>query len=434
TFDETDELQSFFARGNYTIANKYLFTATVRIDGSSRFGSDNQYGVFPSAAFAWKINEENFMGDTFSLLKARVSWGITGNQDGLGHGNFIRRERYGGIGISDGGTIGNPPGLAPVSFANPDLKWEETTSYGFGIDYGLFMNRLNGSIDIYKSETKDLLLSVEAAQPSPQPFFFQNLDATVLNQGIEFSINYDLIQSDDLTWSAGFNISYNENELQDFGGQIPAGTIRGQGLSQAYSQILAENQPLFSYFVRSFEGFDANGQPISDDSQQFRGKSALPTTNWGLSTTLNWKNFDFSAFLAAQSGFYVYNNTANALFIAGSINNARNVTPNVLTSGEAGNAAAEVSERFLEKGDFIRLQNASIGYTVPVRDDSFLSSFRVYLTGQNLFLITDYSGLDPELSTSPAQGDLLNGLPTAGIDYTSYPRPRTFTLGLNITF
>ena len=186
--------------------------------------------------------------------------------------------------------------------------------------------------------------------------------------------------------------------------------------------------------MRSFEGFDANGQPISDDSQQFRGKSALPTTNWGLSTTLNWKNFDFSAFLAAQSGFYVYNNTANALFIAGSINNARNVTPNVLTSGEAGNAAAEVSERFLEKGDFIRLQNASIGYTVPVRDDSFLSSFRVYLTGQNLFLITDYSGLDPELSTSPAQGDLLNGLPTAGIDYTSYPRPRTFTLGLNITF
>ena len=434
-FDYTDELQSFFARGNYTIANKYLFTATVRIDGSSRFGPDNQYGVFPSAAFAWKINEEDFMGgDIFSLLKARLSWGITGNQDGLGHGNFIRRERYGGVGISDGGTIGDPPGLAPVSFANPDLKWEETTAIGFGIDYGFFMDRLNGSIDIYKSETKDLLLSVEAAQPSPQPFFFQNLDAVVLNQGFEFSINYDIIQKDDLNWNAGFNFSYNENELQDFGGQIPAGTIRGQGLSQAYSQILAENQPLFSYFVRSFEGFDATGQPISDDTQMFRGKSALPTTNWALSTTLNYKNFDFSAFLTAQSGFYVYNNTANAFFTAGSIANARNVTPNVLTSGEAGNAAAEVSERFLEKGDFIRLQNASIGYTVPVKEEGFLNSFRVYLTGQNLFLITDYSGLDPELSTNPAQGDLLNGLPTAGIDYTSYPRPRTFTLGLNITF
>jgi len=434
TFDNTDELQSFFTRANYTIANKYLFTATVRIDGSSKFGPDNQYGVFPSAAFAWKINEEDFMGDTFSLLKARVSWGITGNQDGLGHANFIRRERYGGVGIDDGGSIGNPPGLGPVSFANPDLKWEETTSYGFGIDYGLFMDRLSGSIDIYKSETQDLLLSVEAAQPSPQPFFFQNLDATVLNQGIEFVINYDFYRRENFTWSAGFNIAYNDNELQDFGGQIPAGTIRGQGLSQAFSQILAENQPLFSYFVRSFEGFDANGQPISDDSQQFRGKSALPTTNWGLSTNLTYKNFDFSAFLTAQSGFYVYNNTANAFFTAGSIANARNVTPNVLTSGEAGNAAAEVSERFLEKGDFVRLQNATIGYTVPVKDDSVLNSLRFYVTGQNLFLITDYSGLDPELSTSPAQGDLLNGLPTAGIDYTSYPRPRIFTLGLNVTF
>ncbi|MEN8125180.1 MAG: SusC/RagA family TonB-linked outer membrane protein [Bacteroidota bacterium] len=434
TYDETDELQSYFARANYTIANKYLFTATVRIDGSSKFGSDNQYGVFPSAAFAWKINEEDFMGDTFSLLKARLSWGITGNQDGLGHGNFIRRERYAWVGLNSGGSYGNPPGLAPVSFANPDLKWEETTAYGFGIDYGFFMDRLNGSIDIYKSETRDLLLSVEAAQPSPQPFFFQNLDAVVLNQGFEFTINYDLIQQDDLNWNAGFNFSYNENELQDFGGQIPAGTIRGQGLSQAYSQILAQNQPLFSYFVRSFEGFDETGQPISDDNQMFRGKSALPTTNWGLSTTLTWRNFDFSAFLAAQSGFYVYNNTANAFFIAGSINNARNVTPNVLTSGEAGNAAAEVSERFLEKGDFIRLQNASLGYTFDTNEEGFLDSFRVYLTGQNLFLITDYSGLDPELSTNPAQGDLLNGLPTAGIDYTSYPRPRTFTLGLNITF
>jgi len=434
TYDNTDELQSYFARANYTIANKYLFTATVRVDGSSRFGGDNQYGTFPSAAFAWKVNEEDFMGDTFSLLKARLSWGITGNQDGLGYGNFIRRERYGGVGLDAGGSYGNPPGLAPVSFANPDLKWEETTSYGFGIDYGLFMDRLNGSIDIYRSETQDLLLSVEAAQPSPQPFFFQNLDAIVLNQGIEFTINYDFYQRENFTWTAGFNIAYNENEIQDFGGQIPAGTIRGQGLSQAYSQILAEDQPLFSYFVRSFEGFDENGQPISDDTQMFRGKSALPTTNWGLSTNLTYKNWDFSAFLSAQSDFYVYNNTANAFFTAGSIANARNVTPNVLTSGEAGNAAAEVSERFLEKGDFVRLQNATIGYTWPIRDESFLNSLRFYLTGQNLFLITDYSGLDPELSTSPAQSDLLNGLPTAGIDYTSYPRPRIITFGFNVTF
>ncbi|MCF6222930.1 MAG: SusC/RagA family TonB-linked outer membrane protein [Flavobacteriaceae bacterium] len=431
-FDTTDEIQSFFTRGNYTIANKYLFTGTVRIDGSSRFGSDNQYGIFPSAAFAWKINEEDFIGDAVSLLKARVSWGITGNQDGLGHGNFIRRERYAGPDITGGGDI-NTPGLEVVSFANPALKWEETTSYGFGIDFGLNNDRLTGSFDLYRSETQDILLRVEAAQPSPQPFFFINLDAIVLNQGVEFSINYDFFQTDDFTWSAGFNIAYNENEMQDFGGQIPAGTINGQGLSQAFSQILAGNQPLFSYFLREFEGFDANGQPIGDN-QTFVGKSALPTTNFGLSTNLTYKNWDFSAFLTGQSGFYIYNNTANAFFTAGAIANARNVTPNVLTSGEAGNAEAAVSTRFLEKGNFVRLQNATIGYTVPIGEDSFLNSLRFYLTGQNLFLITDYTGLDPELSTNPGNSALLNNLPTAGIDYTSYPRPRVFTLGLNVTF
>lgn len=432
TFDTTDELQSFFARGNYTIANKYLFTGTFRIDGSSRFGSDNQYGFFPSAAFAWKINEEDFIGDKISTLKARVSWGITGNQDGLGHGNFVRRERYAGPGINDDGSI-NTPGLAPVAFANPDLKWEETSSYGFGIDYGFNDDRLNGSIDVYRSETTDILLRIEAAQPSPQPFFFQNLDAVVLNQGIEFTINYDFFQTDNFTWNAGFNISYNENELQDFGGQIPAGTIRGQGLSNAFSQILAQDQPLFSYYLREFEGFDENGQPIGDN-QTFVGKSALPTTNWGLNTSLTYKNWDFNAFLSAQSGFYIYNNTKNAFFTAGSIANGRNVTPDVLTSGEAGNAEAAVSTRFLEKGDFVRLQNATIGYTLKLKETSAINKLRFYLTGQNLFVITDYSGLDPELSTNPGAGDLLNNLPTAGIDYTSYPRPRVFTLGLNLSF
>ncbi len=432
TFDFTDELQSYFARVNYTIADKYLFTATVRADGSSKFGPDNQYGYFPSAAFAWKINEEDFIGDQLSTLKLRLGWGITGNQDGLGHGDFIRRERYQGNNINADGNI-DVPGLAPISFANPDLKWEETTQYSLGLDFGFANDRLSGSVDVYRKETEGLLLKVEAAQPSPQPFFFQNLDAIVLNQGIEFAINYDLVQTDDLTWSASFNIAYNDNELQDFGGLIPAGTIRGQGLSQAFSQILAEGQPLFSYFLREFEGFDSNGQPIGDN-QTFVGKSALPTTNAGLSTNVKYKNWDFSAYFAGQFGHYIYNNTRNAFFTAGAIANARNVTPDVLTSGEAGNAEAAVSTRFLESGDFVRLQNATLGYTLPLGEDSVLKSLRFYINGQNLFVITDYSGLDPEVSTAPVGDDLLNNLPTAGIDLTSFPRPRTITLGLNVTF
>ncbi len=432
TYDFTDEIQSFFTRGNYTLMNKYLFTATVRIDGSSKFGGNNKYGVFPSAAFAWKMNEENFIGDKISTLKARLSWGITGNQDGLGHGNFVRRERFAGPSIQSNGNV-DTPGTEVVAFANPDLKWEETTSYGFGFDFGLNDNRLTTSLDFYRKETQDLLLNVEAAQPSPQPFFFVNLDGKVLNEGVEWSIEYDFFQTDDFTWSAGFNISYNNNEIQGFPGQIPAGTIRGQGLSGAFSQILAQDQPLFSYFLREFEGFDANGQPIGDD-QNFVGKSALPTTNFGLNTSLTYKKWDFNIFFSGQSGGYVYNNTQNAFFTAGSLANARNVTPDVLTSGEAGNAEAAVSTRFLEKGDFVRLQNATLGYTFGLKEQSKISNLRLYATGQNLFLITDYKGLDPEINTTPGGGDLLNGIPTAGIDYTSYPRPRVFTIGLNLSF
>ena len=431
-YDHTDELQSYFTRANYTLNNKYLFTATVRIDGSSRFGGDNKYGVFPSAAFAWKMNEESFIGDKISMLKPRLSWGITGNQDGLGYGNFIQRERWAGPGIGDDGTI-NTPGSNIVAFPNPDLKWEETTSYGVGIDFGMNNDRLTMTFDVYRKETKDLLLSVEAAQPSPQPFFFKNLEGQVLNEGIEFSINYDFIQDSEWTWNAGFNISYNNNELQGFPGQIPASTIRGQGLSGAYAQILAENQPLFSYFLREFEGFDENGQPIGD-IQDFTGTSALPTTNAGFNTTVAYKNWDLNLFFTGQWGHYLYNNTANAFFTAGAIANGRNVTRNVLTSGEAGNAEAAVSTRFMESGDFVRLQNATLGYNFSLKETSAIDNLRLTLTGQNLWVMTDYTGLDPELDTKPASADLLNGIPTAGIDYTSYPRPRVVTLGINLSF
>ena len=432
TFNFTDELQSFFGRVNYSIANKYLFTATVRADGSSRFGSDNRYGIFPSGAFAWKMNEEDFIGDNVSTLKLRVGAGITGNQEGLGYGNFINRTRFAGAGIANDGAI-TIPGTNSVSFADPSLKWEETVSYNVGIDFGFNNDRLSGSIDFYRKETNDFLLQIQAAQPSPQPFFFTNLDGTILNQGIEFMIAYDIIQTEDFNWNMSFNMSMNENELQNFGGLIQAGTIRGQGLTGAYAQLLAGGHPLFSYFLREFGGFDSNGQPIGD-VQDFVGKDAVPDLIAGLSTNLSYKNWDLSAYFNGQFDYYVYNNTKNAFFTAGSIAGARNVTQDVIGNGEAGSAEASVSTRFLEKGDFIRLQNATLGYTFPLSGEGTFKSLRLSLTGQNLFLITDYSGLDPEVSVSPAGADLLNNLPTAGIDWSGYPRPRTFTLGLRATF
>ena len=435
TFDNTDELQSYFGRVNYTLADKYLFTATMRADGSSRFGEDNQYGYFPSGAFAWKLHNEDFVGDNVSTLKLRLGAGITGNQEGLGYGNFTQRQRYAGGGPDDGGNI-NIPGIVDVSYPNPALKWEETMQYSAGLDFGFNNDRFNGSLDVYRKETSDLLFNVLAAQPSVQPFLFLNLpDSKVVNQGVEVSLGYDLISSDDLTWNASLNVAYNDNMVEELSGEFDAGTIRGQGLSLAFAQKLKAGQPLFSYFLREFEGFDpATGQPVQSDVQDFVDKSALPNLTGGLSTSLSYKRWTASAYFAGQFGHYIYNNTANAFFTAGAFRGGRNVTSDVLTAGESFDAAADVSTRFLESGDFVRFQNATVSYNWPVSGDGFFSSLVVSVTGQNLFVITDYSGLDPEISSSPAGGDLLNGLPVFGIDYAGYPRPRTFTFGLNAKF
>ncbi|MGB6152289.1 MAG: SusC/RagA family TonB-linked outer membrane protein, partial [Pricia sp.] len=261
----------------------------------------------------------------------------------------------------------------------------------------------------------------------------------VLNQGVEFALNYDILQGEDFSWTAGFNVAYNDNEIQDFDGQIAAGTIRGAGLTNAFAQRLAEGQPLYSFFLREFTGFDADGNPEFEggiDNQQFVGKSALPDITGGFSTSANYRNWDASLYFNGQFGNYIYNNTANAFFTAGAIGSGNNVTQDVVALvGEEGRfAEASVSTRFLEKGDFVRLQNASVGYNVPLSGEGSFKSMRLSLNAQNLFVITDYSGLDPEVSVTPAGDDLLNGLPIAGIDYTSFPRPRTFTLGINVTF
>ncbi|ALM08091.1 TonB-dependent receptor [Sediminicola sp. YIK13] len=442
TFNNTDELQSFFARLNYTISNKYLFTGTVRADGSSRFGPENQYGYFPSGAFAWKMSEEDFVGDAVSTLKLRLSGGITGNQDGLGYGNFVARQRFGDLGIQNDNVV-NQNGLAIVATDVPDLKWESTLNFNVGLDFGFNNDRLSGSLDVYRSETTDLILRTPPAAPAVDPFQFGNVDATILNQGIEFSLGYDFIQSANTTFSANFNIAYNQNEVQDFASAINTGEINGQGLSGAFAQRFEAGRSLFSYYMAIFEGFDSNGFPIYQDvdgngtgdpiaDQTFVGEDALPDVTSGLSLNFRSGNWDASTYFSGQFGFSVYNNTANGFFTGGSIGNARNVTQNVVTSGEDGGASADVSTRFLEKGDFVRLQNVSIGYNVPLTGEGLFKSLRLSVTGQNLFLITDYSGLDPEVTT--ATGDLGSGVPTRGIDWAAYPNPRTITFGLNASF
>lgn len=429
-----DELQSYFTRVNFDISDKYVLTATVRADGSTKFGSGNKYGVFPSFGAKWRVSEEAFAPSMFSDLSLRAGWGITGNQE-IPHNVYQQRQRYSDYDLDNNGNVSGG-GLGDVAFQNPDLQWEETSQFSVGVEYGFLDNRLRGSVDFYNKVTTDLLIQVTSAQPAINPFVWQNLDADVVNTGWEFQLEYDLISTSDLKWTFSGNIAFNHNEVQNFDGQLNTAEINGQGLTGAYAQRIADGQPLFAYFLREFGGFDENGISVypNGDFQEFTGDSPLPTTTLGITNTLKYKSFDMSFFFNGMFGHSIYSNTANAFFTAGSLANGRNVTKDVVGNGESNLNAPDVSTRFLEKADFLRLQNVSLGYNIDVSGISWIGSLRVFATGQNLFVITDYSGQDPEVNTNkPTTLSSFSSIPSFGIDYTPYPRARTFTFGVNIS-
>lgn len=423
-----EELQSYFARVNLSYKNKFLLTATFRADGSSKFSQAEQYGYFPSAAIAWKISEEDFIGDNVSTLKLRLGAGVVGNQSGLNAADAFFTRSLQGPGISNDGTVVRP-GSGASATPSPTLKWETTADFNVGLDFGFNNDRLRGTLDFYRKETSDLLFLSPAAAPAQQPFVFKNLDeGIVVNQGVEFSIGYDFINNDDTTFSADFNISYNDNVVEDLqdGFTADLGPLNGPGLTGAFAQRIAEGQPLFSFYMAEYA--ETNGVPdFSADDKDFVGKNALPDINAGLSLNFTKGNWDASAYFTGQFGFYIYNNTANAFLNRPTFETSRNGT-----SESLGLLSQEVSTLYLEKGDFVRLQSLSIGHNFTLGEDSAFDSFRLSLSGQNVFLITDYSGLDPEVSSNT--GAFNNGIPSAGIDYTSFPRPRTLSLGINATF
>ena len=408
SFRTFDELQSYFGRLNFDIANKYLITATLRADGSTRFGSGNQYGYFPSFAFKWRLIQESFVPDFFTDLGLRLGYGITGNQE-LPHNLFQERQRYGDWNIDNGAGNINGGNLGTVAFANPNLKWESTLQYNLGLDFGFANNRISGTLDVYYKNTNDLLIQITSAQPAVSPFVWDNLDADIVNQGIELGLNLVAVDNKDFGWDILANFAYNDNEVQNFAGLINTGDIDGQGLTGAFAQRIAEGQPLYAYFLRQFGGFDSEGISLypNGDFQEFNGTSPLPTVTAGLTNTFRYGNFDLNIFFTGQFGHHIYSNTRNALFTAGSLANGRNVTKDVVGNGEGNLNAPDVSTRFLEKGDFIRLQNLSLGYTFDT-GNSVVSDLRLFVTGQNLFVITDYSGQDPEVSISKP----INGVPS----------------------
>ncbi|AUP81256.1 TonB-dependent receptor [Flavivirga eckloniae] len=430
SFRTIDELQSYFSRFNLNFNDKYLLTGTVRVDGSTKFGEDNVYGIFPSVAFKWKIFKESFMPAGFSDLSLRTGWGITGNQE-IPHDLFTRRQRFGNPRFdTPNGTV-VPGDLQTVAFENNQLKWEETDQFNIGLDFGFMKNRLRGSINYYYKSTTDLLLRLGAAEPAPQEFVWQNLDAKVINKGFEVELETDVVQNSNFDWTIAANATFNDNTLKDFAfGFINTGnTSGGPGLSDTFVQRIQSGYPLNSFYMQEFLGFDSNG--IAEYGEEaFTGDSALPTTIVGLTNTFRYKNFDLNIFFSGQFGHSIYNSSANSFFSIPNLSQGRNITRDVAASGESVDNPVAVSTRYLEKGDYVRLQNFSLGYRVNTGENSLLSSLRFSLTGQNLFTITDYSGQDPEVNTDRA----INGVPSFGIDNSSYPRARTFLLGVNANF
>lgn len=415
------ELQSYFGRVNYSLMSKYLLTATLRADGSSRFGANNKYGYFPSLAAAWRISEESFMPENlFSELKLRAGWGITGNQE---FPSGITRAAF---------QVNSSGSITQRNNPNPDITWEETDQISVGLDFGLLNSRLSGSIDYFNKTTKDLLIQVNYAQPAAVDFKWINLPGEVKNKGFEFSLNYSAIKNDNFTWDINGNASFLDNKVSNFGNTIiPTGNINGQGLSGAYVQRIADGLPLGAFYLPTFDGYDADGLAIYPNDAAFAyAGSALPKNTFGLSNSFGYKNWSLSVFLNAVTGFYVYNNTANALFTKGSLKNGRNVTVDAANSPETALNAPEVSTRFLEKGDFLRLSNATLSHRFNMANNKYIKGMSLNLTGQNLFLITNYSGVDPEVNTDKNR----NGVPSLGIDYTSYPSARIFTFGASFDF
>ncbi|MBO0931124.1 SusC/RagA family TonB-linked outer membrane protein [Fibrella aquatilis] len=415
-----NELQSYFGRVNYNINDKYLVTGTLRVDGSSRFGINNKYGAFPSVAVAWRLSQENFVPkNVFDDLKLRVNYGVTGNQDFAGGASKIIFNYN-----SNGSTtqLNNP---------NPNLKWEQNETIGAGIDFSLLKGRLGGSVDYFHKSVSNTLFQVFYAQPAPVNFQWVNLPGQIINAGVELNLNYQAVQSQKLTWEVLYNMTFLNNTVRNFGTTVPTGGINGQGLSGAYAQTIQDGYPIFSFILPTFTGFDSNGfATYADNGASTIHGSPLPKMRLGLTNNFTFGRWNASLFFNGQFGGFIYNNTANALFLKGALKNGRNVLTDVASSPENGLNSGAVSTRFLEKSDFVRLTNASIGYSFNLPQGGFAKTLGVSVAGQNLLLFTGYTGLNPDVNTVK----YYNNIPSLGIDYTPYPTARTVTVGLNVGF
>ncbi|WPO91195.1 SusC/RagA family TonB-linked outer membrane protein [Chryseobacterium sp. HR92] len=438
---QENELQSYFGRVNYNFDKKYFLTASLRADGSTRFGDNNKYGYFPSVAVGWTISNENFLKDVSFIneLKLRGSWGETGNQEVL---NKITKASYllsqsAGYYLYDNLNLIN--GVQVVRTPNPNLKWEVVAQTNIGLDFSLFRNKLYGSLEYYNKTTKNPILFIPSTPLSPTDFVWLNADGKIVNKGFEFSLGSEIIKNENFTWNLDINGATVNNVVKDLPvSGINSGEVSGPGLSGVTANIYRNGYEAGSFYMYNYLGIDANGKYIYEDlngdgkidpndRKIFEG--AIPNFTFGINSYMKYKKFDFAFSFIGQTGGYLVNNTALDLNI-NNLASDRNVLKKYYDSGASFTNQPQLSSLYLEKSDFIRLSNVRLGYTFDMNQLKFLKSINLYVSAQNLFTITSYSGYDPLVDTNKQ----VQGNQSLGIDYTTYPSAKTFILGATIKF
>jgi TonB-linked SusC/RagA family outer membrane protein len=432
-------LISFFGRLNYVFKDKYFLTATLRDDGSSKFAKENRWGLFPSAALAWDVKEEGFLKgvSTISSMKLRLGYGVTGQQDIGGDYPYLARYTYGQNNAQYQFGNGFVTTLRPEGY-DRNLKWEETTTYNVGLDFGVLENKISGTIEAYYRPTKDLLNTIDVPAGTNLTNRITTNVGNMTNKGVELSLNFRPISKPDYDWSFGINATYNKNEITKltavndpaFVGVETGGISGGVG---NYIQINTVGYPKNSFYMAQ-QVYDVNGSPIDNLfvdrdkngivttyglSDRYRIKSPAPSLLMGFNSMFRYKKFDFGFNGRISLGNYVYNNVASGTSYANlyaSVGALANMNSAIIATKFAN--PQYWSDYFLENGSFLRLDNMTLGYNFE--NFAGTGKLRVYANVQNVFVITKYTGLDPEVFN--------------GIDSNIYPRPRTFMFGVNLDF
>lgn len=432
-----NRLISYYGRAIYTLNHKYILSGTLRTDGSSRFSPDNRWGLFPSAGFTWRMNRESFLesAESLSKLNLRLSYGVTGQQEGIANYSYMANY-YLSVNESQyqfGDQFYNT--YSPIAY-DGDIRWESTATYNAGLDFGFLQGKIDGTLDVYYKETQDLLSVIPISLGTNFSNYLLTNVGNMENKGFELNVNATPIERDNFLWNLNFNFTYNDNKVtnltavDDPGYFVQEGTISGGTGQQVQAHVVGYTPFTYRLYKqvyhedgRPLEGVyaDLNGDgEINELDMQLFG-SPLPKYIFGFSTGFEYKNWSFNTVLRANLGQYVYDNITSDLAIrnnvinpAGYINNA---PLDVFHSNFTTNRA--MSDYYLHNGSFLRMDNVSLGYNFG-NLMGHGSNFRVSANVQNVFTITNYHGVDPEIQS--------------GIDGRVYPRPRTFVLGLSLDF